>query len=393
MSIVGKKPHRAPSYRQHKPSGQAVVTLDGRDWYLGKFGTKASHAEYDRLVAEWLAGGRRLPVGAGTSSDLTVLELAAAYWRYCTAYYEGSGERTNIRDALRPLRELYGKLTVAEFGPMRLKVIRQKMVDAKLARSTVNQRVNRIRRAFKWGVENELVEPSVLHALQAVPGLKRGRSGVREPDPVTPVDDRHVNAVKPHVSRQVWGMIELQRLTGMRSGEIVIMRSRDIDTTGDLWLYTPSRHKTAYHGHARTVELGKRAQKIIKPFLKPDVDAYLFSPADADVEKRAAFHATRKTLLSCGNKPGSNRKRRPRKRPGDKYTPQSYGRAIMEACKTAKVPHWNPHRLRHNFASMVRKKYGMEVARILLGHRSPRVTELYAEADRTKARDIVRRIG
>jgi hypothetical protein len=27
---------RIPSYREHKPSGQAVVTLNGRDHYLGR---------------------------------------------------------------------------------------------------------------------------------------------------------------------------------------------------------------------------------------------------------------------------------------------------------------------------------------------------------------------
>ncbi|MBN2024517.1 MAG: hypothetical protein JW809_17185, partial [Pirellulales bacterium] len=52
---------RVPSYRRHKPSGQAVVTLAGRDIYLGKWNTRASRAEYDRLVGEWLAGGRCLP--------------------------------------------------------------------------------------------------------------------------------------------------------------------------------------------------------------------------------------------------------------------------------------------------------------------------------------------
>ena len=40
-------PARVPSYRLHKPSGQAVVTLDGRDFYLGAYGTPASKAEYD----------------------------------------------------------------------------------------------------------------------------------------------------------------------------------------------------------------------------------------------------------------------------------------------------------------------------------------------------------
>src|SRR6478609_8109142 len=48
-----------PSYCKHRASGQAVVTLCGQDFYLGPHGTKASKLEYDRLIAEWLARGRR----------------------------------------------------------------------------------------------------------------------------------------------------------------------------------------------------------------------------------------------------------------------------------------------------------------------------------------------
>ena len=70
---------RVPSYPRHKPSGQAVVTLNGHDIYLGKWNTKASRAEYDRLITEWLAAGRCLPKAQG---DLTVAELALHYWRF-----------------------------------------------------------------------------------------------------------------------------------------------------------------------------------------------------------------------------------------------------------------------------------------------------------------------
>jgi hypothetical protein len=48
-----------PSYRLHKPSGQAVVTLNYQDKYLGPHGSPESRAAYDRLIAEWLANGRR----------------------------------------------------------------------------------------------------------------------------------------------------------------------------------------------------------------------------------------------------------------------------------------------------------------------------------------------
>jgi hypothetical protein len=44
-----------PKYRKHKASGQAVVTIAGKDHYLGPYGTKASKAEYNRLIGEWMA--------------------------------------------------------------------------------------------------------------------------------------------------------------------------------------------------------------------------------------------------------------------------------------------------------------------------------------------------
>jgi hypothetical protein len=98
-----------PSYRHHRPSNQAVVTLDGRDIYLGRFNSPESRAEFDRLLAEWLANGRRLPAPVD-GSDITVNELAEAYLRHADADYVKNGKPTvepgNIRLAIRPLRQL-----------------------------------------------------------------------------------------------------------------------------------------------------------------------------------------------------------------------------------------------------------------------------------------------
>ena len=63
-----------PAYRKHKRSGQAVVTLSGKDVYLGPHGTKASRIEYDRVIGEWLANGRQLPKSQATT---TVADLVA----------------------------------------------------------------------------------------------------------------------------------------------------------------------------------------------------------------------------------------------------------------------------------------------------------------------------
>ena len=63
-----------PKYRRHRASGQAIVTFSGHDYYLGPYGTKASRIEYDRLIAEWLAGGRHLAKPG--MIDLSIAELS-----------------------------------------------------------------------------------------------------------------------------------------------------------------------------------------------------------------------------------------------------------------------------------------------------------------------------
>jgi hypothetical protein len=87
-----------PKYRRHKASGQAIVTLSGRDNYLGPYGTAASWREYDRLVVAWIANGRATPL---PKTESTVVELIAAYLRHAKEYYRGSSEieATNTRSA------------------------------------------------------------------------------------------------------------------------------------------------------------------------------------------------------------------------------------------------------------------------------------------------------
>src|SRR5262245_36698649 len=105
--------NRPPSYRLHRPTGQAVVTLDRRDHYLGRHGTPESLSEYDRLIALWLSQGRTLaPARTSAQGTFTVDELILAYLKYADAYYVKEGrptsEPTNIKHSLKFLRRLYG---------------------------------------------------------------------------------------------------------------------------------------------------------------------------------------------------------------------------------------------------------------------------------------------
>jgi integrase len=243
------------------------------------------------------------------------------------------------------------------------------MIEADLCRNEINKRIGRIKRIFRWGVENELVPPAVLHGLQAVRGLARGRTEARETEPVKPVPEAFVEAIQSLLAPQLWAMIELQRYTGMRPGEVCAMRTRDIDISGRVWVYTPRTHKTAWRDHERKDFLGPRAQAVLRPWLRSNLDEHLFQPREAQAWRRQQRREARRTPLSCGNKPGSNVKRKPRKQPGESYHPRAYHQAIRQACLKGDVPPCHPHQLRHNAATWLRKEFGLDVARVVLGHR------------------------
>ena len=217
------KENQVPSYRLHKHFGQAIVTLSGKDHLLGEYGSDASREKYDRLIGEWLANGRRADYR--NVEGVTVSRVIAEFWAHAKCYYASSdpnrggvrgSEADNFRVALIPLRRLYGPRVAAEFGPKCLMALQQEMVRLGWARTYINRQVGRLKQVFKWAVAQELVPAAVYHGLATVPGLRKGKSGAREAAPVGPVAEASVHAVKPFVSRQVWAMIELQLLTGMR---------------------------------------------------------------------------------------------------------------------------------------------------------------------------------
>ncbi|HSI34583.1 MAG: tyrosine-type recombinase/integrase [Phycisphaerae bacterium] len=422
-----------PKYRHHKASGQAVVTLDGRDHYLGAHESETSRLEYDRHIAEWLAAGRRTPSATPEAAGATtVAEVLAAFWAHAETYYRGpdgtpTGESDNFRLAMAPVRRLFGRLPASEFGPLRLKAVRQTMVDLKWSRTHVNRQVSRVKHVFKWAVENELVPSSVHHGLLAVAGLKAGRCEAPEAEPVRPVDEAVVETTLRHLSPTVAAMVRLQLLTGMRPGEVCAMRRRDIDERATVWVYRPAHHKTEHHGHHREVRLGPRARLVIAPYLTDDSDAHLFSPSQAERQRLDALHAGRKTPMSCGNVPGSNRRSRPKRTSGDQYDVDAFRRAIARACARAFPPpaplarepketlakwrarltpkqqtellswrdshNWHPHQLRHTAATRLRREYGLEAAQVILGHKTLAVTQIYAEKNVEAAVRIMAEVG
>jgi integrase len=179
------------------------------------------------------------------------------------------------------------------------------------------------------------------------------------------------------------------------------MRGCDLNMAGSVWEYRPESHKTQHHGKDRIIFIGPMAQDVLRPWLRADLREYLFQPREAEAERKAGMRAARKTPVQPSQR--NRAKARPRKTPGHRYTADSYRKAIeygIERANKARgldgsppVPHWHPHQLRHNAATRLRREFGLDTARAVLGHSSASVTEGYAEMDMAKASEAMRKMG
>jgi integrase len=432
-------PKPPPEYRQRPGRTQALVTLTDaatkqrRDYWLGEYGTPESREAYHQIIAEWEARGRRLPPprspqpAATSTAGPAIVELANEFLRFAEEHQDQK-HHCGFKTAFAVLRRHFGQVPAAEFGPKKLRTIRDAMIHQAAAtrdgrvwcRKYINAQVQRIRQLFKWGAAHERVPVSVCQSLATLDPLRRGRTAARE----------LLDAVRPFLNRPVRALVELQLLTGARTGELLGLRPCDVemDEEKQVWLYRPEQHKNAFREQERVVFFGPKAQKILRPFLRGrPLTAYMFSPAEADAERRKALHNKRVTPDGHGNRPGTKRRENPKRKPGERYTTASYYRSIRYACdrafplarvlrrkkgenhrawaarlgeRWAEVVEWwkqhrfHPHQLRHNAATLLRREFGLEAAQLALGHASAQITDaVYAERDRARVIEIMRKIG
>jgi integrase len=387
-----------PAYSLHRGSGQACVKLDGKRVYLGVYGSESSHQKYASVISEWQSRQREAPAA------LTVGQLTVLYLQHCEQHYRKDGELTSevhvVRGALRRLNALHRRTLANGFTPKLLKEVRELMIRDGLARTTINGAVSRIRSMFRWGVAEELVPVAVLSALKALRDLSPGRSAAREPRPVTTVPAARIDAIREQVPAVVWAMVQLQRLTGMRPGEVLIIRGCDLNTSGDVWEYTPERHKLEHKGISRVVMIGPAAQAVLRPLLRADTRAYLFSaePDGSRPYRRDSYTtAIRRGCELAFEMPSPlrdiGRYVSRQKDLSDEERAELRQRLSAEAAAWRREHCWHPNQLRHSFATLARRAAGIEAARVTLGHSSAVTSEIYAERDLEAARAVVARIG
>ena len=402
---------RKPKYSLHKKSGQARVIVHGKHVYLGRYNSPESIAGYERICAE-------LEAKAPEFSDITLARLCILFMKHAEVYYRKpdgtpTNEASNFRSSLRHIVRECPSLPVRQFGPLKLKQVRDTMIEAGLARKTINAWVRRIRHMIKWAVSQELATTSVLESLRTLEPLKAGRTEARETFGKSAVDVKRIEAIRPLLTRPVRALVDFMLHTGCRPSEAVSMRWSEIDTAADVWTYRPSDHKTKHKGKGRVIQIGPRAQQVLNAVRELSRTDFVFDPqtgVDEIAQQQRGSQAKGQAVGEC-------------------YSAQSVRNAVLVACEKAfncplelrtsalrqrikgetarehqarkdqakvwrKHNCWSPGQLRHTKATEVRKVSDLETAQQILGHSSKTTTErFYAEMDSSRAQENALKFG
>jgi integrase len=399
---------KAPSLRYHL-SGQSVTTIDGKDYYLGKHDSPESLARYAVLVRIYQEHELSLPhdfqlsmldaqiaplLGLVAASHQErqpnlVRHLTAAYLHHATkAYANSKSELHRAKQVCGELDRSFGNVVAEDFGPRMLKTLRESWVDSGKARKYVNSLVQSVWRIWRFGVSEELVSESTLARLKSLEPLREGQTTAKENEPRKPVAIEVVRRTVAKLSPVLRDMVRVHVATGMRPSELCSMRPCDIDRSAETWVYRPPHHKNRTKGKKRAIPLVGDARDVVTNYLNRDPQAYLFSPAEAVAWWQAQKRAARKSKVQPSQIDRS--KDAPEKLPGDRYTQDSYRRAIDRACKRAGVERWFPYQIRHLTLTQVRDALGAEAAQAIGGHSRVDMTEVYAKLSEAKAIEAAR---
>jgi integrase len=311
------------------------------------------------------------------SSVSKVGELMQRYLQWAQNSLRKTRDGLDNADVLKIHRtikflEPYSDWPIDDFGPDELRAIQKTLIESeykagktkkRYTRRGVNDTINCIRTAWRWGLGRGLVKIENVELLKEVKQLKIGQDNVHENTRREIVTDKDFHKVLTKANPVVRDMLSLIRLTAMRPYEVCEMRPYDILTNDkECWLYIPGRdkspigdHKTARFDRIKVIPLTAAAQKILKPRIKKfALKEYIFKPQEAVKDLKRLIVKTR-----------------------DKYDHNTLCRACKRACERAKVKKVLPYDLRRTAATGTRALLGKEAAKVLLGHTKTDTTDIY----------------
>ncbi len=352
----GRPRNVTPQYRVDA-TGRAFTKVNGKFITLGRDGDPQARIKFATVIQQVISG--ELPSHDSDSSIQTVSvnELCLRFLidycpRYRTSNNSESAEVRCFRSVIKILRAMYGETPADEFGPLRLRSVREAMVEKGWSRKFINKQIGRVRLIFRLGVSWEMVRGIVVTELKTVPALIEGETSAPERLARHAVPHEDLDAVRKRLRQRNRDLFDLLLLTGARPGELLGLTTAMIEKNGEIWRCELNEHKTRRHGKRRVLFFNPSAQQILRRYLQADQESRLF-PIRGD----------------------------------------TFSAAIKSACIRAGVPPFTPHALRHTTATRLVDEIGLEAARHLLGHSQVAMTTHYARIADKQAIEAAKRLG
>lgn len=401
---MGRRSNKVfPEPRIHPAKGLLRLRVNGREFWLGKPGTRLADERRTAILAAWGANDGTLPadfkldtkksrkvvpkVTKEITAGVTVGDLVEI-----TLSEIGGGKTTEelrnisrwwvlrkVADVLQP----YFRTPAAEFGPRLLGDAIRTMANTPMkngkglpTKKYCREICTEIKRIFSEAVAREQLPPERLVALNALKKLpiENARDSV-ERDPVDAATVENTCAVLPPV---VADLLRFILLTGCRPSEATGATPAVIDTTVTPWVLRPKTHKTKKKGHDRIIQIGPKARVILNRWLSSkQEDELVFSRNDLQ-------RATTSNMITL----------RTLKSDRLEFSRDDLKRFLKRAIAKQGVPHWSPYQLRHAGLTAIREVGGRDAAQAQAGHSDGAITERYTRKTlENAASEIVERIG
>jgi len=263
-----------------------------------------------------------------------------------------------------------------ELRPGDLRACQQHMIDAGRCRSECNKRKNKILRWVRWLVEYEHADANIIARLEVVKAIKVSHPTVRNRKRVEDVPAEVVAATLRCCDPELRRAIQVQKLAGMRPGELIAMRVCYLHagpSGRNLWAYRPLWHKTADKVRfRREIPLGPKAIELLR------------EQASTMGEEMGLFGPTVPKLGDQQDQRAIWRWK----------TVNGYYQAVKRASKRAKVAEWYPNQLRHATLTEASNAAGLETAASIGGHTDTKTTrDHYFHGHAEKAREWAEQHG
>jgi len=153
---------------------------------------------------------------------------------------------------------------------------------------------------------------------------------------------------------------------GLRIAEVAALRLHDIMSGDRLNGTITIRPETAKYGSGRNVPITGRLQKAIYVYLN---------------NAAGRWESGNDYVYTCHWPPTKP------------MTHRAIQKGLERACKSAGLPHYHPHQLRHHAATELLKQADIRIVQKFLGHRSISTTSIYTHPTTDDLRIAINKLG